>query len=325
MPRSASTWLGRTLASHPEIALFGESDYWGRSYIEPSPNGAYDRGLVNKVVTVQADKDWAATTGDEQGALPGLLAGQYGRLVATAARVLPDPATPRSLYLAICMALSLQQKKSVVVDKTPGHLLFLQRIESAFPDSRCVVVSREPLGFIASLTHRKEGRPVHDQPWLRRLAYHPALTVLLWRRYARAMLALQQQPRHAILLLDYSDIQKDPGHVLARVCTHLGVDPTRLRVANGAANSGVQRKTRGGLPPATGHWLRILAKRELRSLYPEVSPPPTTLVAVAISWLLLVPGMLAFCLYAPRPTHWFKYLLNIIRAGHVRIDKGRAG
>ncbi len=322
MPRSASTWLGRALASHPDIGVFGESDYWGRAFVEPQAAGDYDEGQVRRVVDIQASKDWAPTTGDEGGDLPGLRAGRYGELVAAAAARVALPVAPQRLYEEICRVVASELDTDIVVDKTPGHLLFWERIREHFPGNPLIAVSREPFGFVASLTHRREGRGILDEPLLRRLAYHPVLTVILWRRYARALMTLRRRSDERILLVEYADIVRDASDVIRRICEHLDVAPDGIGPDTGPVNSSFRGTRRSEPPAATGYWLACLARREWRALYPEVESPGSSLLDVLLSWLLLAPGVLMFLLYAPRPAHWFRYLAHILGLRGSPSDRG---
>jgi len=53
MARSGTTWLGRTLAEHPEVAVFGESSFFGRLYVPPGPDGMYGDRELARVRAIQ--------------------------------------------------------------------------------------------------------------------------------------------------------------------------------------------------------------------------------------------------------------------------------
>lgn len=144
MPRSASTWIGRALESHPQISVFGESDYWGRSFIQPTKSGCYDATHVSKVVAEQSTKNWTKTTGDEHGELGESTHVTYQRLIAKATRDLNMPTTPAKLYLEIAESVADEQHAEIVIDKTPGHLLFMDRIRRELPDGLFIVLRSCP-------------------------------------------------------------------------------------------------------------------------------------------------------------------------------------
>ena len=68
MSRGGTTWLGHCLNQHPEVAVFGESLYWGRNYIEPAHNGKYTIEQINQVLGL-LKRDCKAFLGDGEGNL----------------------------------------------------------------------------------------------------------------------------------------------------------------------------------------------------------------------------------------------------------------
>jgi hypothetical protein len=190
-------------------------------------------------------------------------------------------------------------------------------IRRELPDGLFIVLSREPLGFIASLTHRKEGKGLLDAPLLRRLAYHPALTVILWRHYARALLKAKSSESDRILFIDYREISIGPVVALEKVYAHLMVTPDHSWTDSDPVNSSFKNSQRSGPPRSTSYWLKLLAANECSELYPDIQLVRCKNRDVAISWLLLVPSVISFLLYAPKPTSWFGYFFSFLRSPGV--------
>ena len=312
MPRSTSTWLGQSLDTHPEGTEFGESDYWGRSYVEPTASGFYDASRINKVTEIQAQKEWSVTTGDENGDLNGFGRGAYGPNVLSAAADVSPPIIPLGMYTSIRTTIGRHRRAEILIDKTPGHVLFHRRILAASPDSQFLVIHREPFGFVGSLTHRKEDRELQDWRLLWRLAYHPALTVLRWRANARAILGLKATDSVLILIVDYANIVDQPDDVLDTICSHLRVNRQDVRLDVGRVASSFKDQRRQDPPAATGYWLRRSAFAEWKALFLGVVPPDCRGLDVVTSWLLLLPGMLAFLRYLPRPTRCLNYFATLL-------------
>lgn len=313
MPRTATTWLGKLIDSHPDVAVFGESDYWSRSYLEPKIDGKYSLAQLAKLVAIQSGKDWTATTGDENESLTGFEAGEYGMLIADLVSEISSPITPAELYQKIFSKIAKSCESDVVIDKTPGHVIFIDRVRVALPGSSFILTKRAPLGFIASLTYRKEGKGMLDIEWIRQLAYHPLLMVLLWRRYARAFMTLHPELDSRILIIDYADIVKDPAAVIQNVCDFLCLNSAQVQFSSEPINSSFHQQSRRPPPAATSYWLKLLAGCELRAMYPEQRLVEPALASIILSWLLL-PAVLLFVLYAPWPTKPLRYFSSMLGA-----------
>jgi hypothetical protein len=147
---------------------------------------------------------------------------------------------------------------------------------------------------------------------MRQLAYHPAITVVMWRRYARALIAARQSDDARFLFVDHDEVENNPAGVVCLAMRHVGVTPEAPEVDAHPVNSSFSGNGRRGPPRATTYWLNLLAKREVATLYPNtaLSGPSTT--DVLSSWLSLAPSLLAFAFYAPNPTKRFAYAMNIL-------------
>jgi len=327
MPRSGTTWLGRVLASHPEIAVFGETDFWGRDYLQTDKDGYYRPASIERLGHIQATKDWHTTTG-EGAPLPGLPSGEYGRLVA---RVLSafthrsQRTRPEDLFFAIAAEVATRAGKRIVVEKTPGHLLFINRIRQAYPEVPVVILKREPLGFVTSLTYRPAEGAVAGHPRIVAFAYHPAITSYLWRQYARSLLATLAEPDSQVLVVDYSALMRDPAAIARQVARHLGANCERLIVDPRPVNSSFAAAPRRMPPASTTFWLRLLARHECSRLYPDlelIQPPWYTTVASCLS---LVPSVLVFSvLYRPRAAALLDYARRFAGAGRRRDTATRS-
>ena len=113
-------------------------------------------------------------------------------------------------------------------------------------------------------------------------------------------------------MLEYGEIQRDAKGVLSEICQFLKVNPDQIDVDDRRVNSSFQNRERVGPPHSTRYWLDLLAKDEWQTLYGGVMGPDYSRMDVIISWLLLLPGLVAFLCYAPRPAQWFSYMAKIV-------------
>lgn len=318
LPRSGTTWLARTLATHPLVAVFGETDFWGRDYVSPKHDGEYDLRQIQQIAKIQSGKEWQTTTGDDRN-LPGLKIGDYQRIandLVTCSLSLDCKETPTTVFYKLASGVAQVQDKTFVIEKTPGHLLFLDRIRTAYPLSPTIILFREPYGFIASLTHHA-ARPSQKIPlWLKRFAYHPALTVYWWKVYARSLIAQQREQNNKTLLIDHHQLITDPGSAVRSAATHMGIDPNLLTVDQTPVNSSFAKMPRRSAPNTTGYWLRLLAHKELSCLYPNHRSPQLNKLAILASWVVLFPSLFLFtAVFLPRSTRVTKYLSSVFSSG----------
>lgn len=123
-------------------------------------------------------------------------------------------------YRRYRLALERFQRESTAagctiwVEKTPKHVRHLRFILNAAPDSRIVLICREPRDCVASL-HRRYGRLGKAvRRWL-----HDNGRVHRWRHHPQAF------------LLRYEDLVRDPQATLEQLMPFLGVpfEPEQLR------------------------------------------------------------------------------------------------
>lgn len=327
MPRSGTTWLGRALAAHPEIAVFGETDFWGRDYLQPDQDGNYRPTHIRRLLRIQRAKDWQTTTGDDA-SLPDIPTGEYGALVAKA--LTPHIETlqggrPEVLFSAIVSQIASRTGKPIIVEKTPGHLLFLDRIREAYPEAPIVILKREPLGFAASLTYRPAAGVIAGRPCVRSFAYHPAIVTYLWRGYARSLLAQLADRDSRVLVVDHAMLNQDTKGVAQAVARHLGAGTARLEVNPRPVNSSFASRPGREAPAATTFWLRRLALQECTRLYPALELPRRGWFTALASCLALSPALLLFLiLYRPRSVALWTYARGFAAAGTNRGPRTRS-
>lgn len=287
MPRSGTSFLARALERVPAVAVFGESDFFARSYIEPGPDGNYDRRALARVIAVQADKDWTTTTGERDRPLARLRPGEYGELVAEALGGL-ERASPAAAFRAIAETIAARLGCTTVIEKTPGHLLFVERVSAALPDVRCVATVREPAGFVRSFMQLDARDPRAAMRMLGRVSRHTALGVLMWRSYMHALERARACLGERLLIIPHAQLAADPSLAVGRAAAHLGLDAPNVDLATLPRNASPvhQRPT----PADLRLWLRLLAG-DLANAEPDAERlPATTVLDAARSFITLAPA-----------------------------------
>jgi len=237
LPRSGSTWLSYALGRHPDVAVFGETSFFGRLFVPPRADGTYGRRELERVRTRQHARGWQETTGDSPPGLVGTSAAPYPALVDDVFGRIRPPVRPAEVLSAIASEVARREGKARVVEKTPHHVHWLPRLASSYPDARFVVTFRDPYEFAASFLGLGRRLPTRvaralDLPWR-----HPLVAALFWRSYAFAVeRALARYPDRT-LLVRLEEIRDRPREVLASVQAFLEVQPLDLAGAEGANSS----------------------------------------------------------------------------------------
>jgi hypothetical protein len=298
MARSGTTWLGRTLSAHPELAVFGESSFFGRLYVRPRPDGTYGNEELKRVAAIQREQDWCATTGDESGCLTNTRTEDYPALIDSALGGLQAPVSPADAFRSLASAIALSEGKPRVVEKTPHHVHWLDRIAASFPEARIVLVTRGPYGFMLSLRHLGDRIERRHRRALDRPFRHPLLCALAWRGYMLSVERALERYRDRILLVDSNSLRERPGDALALIQSFLGVELHELAPAL-AENSSFRDGRRPALEGQDVFWMNVVAGRVMsRHGYARERVPLRP--ARILSSLLMVPVSLAFVVFGLR-------------------------
>jgi hypothetical protein len=204
------------LMSSSEIESFPESHLFDRGF------GAGKRAWLNR--TLGGLYVWLALA---------RWAREARRLGYPAVRILPSWSRRTMVRRAIRAfdRLTLRAGKSVWVEKTPGHLHFLDRIESLVPDALFIHLVRDGRATVASLVRAARERP---EAW--RWAGSVDACIDRWNRCIAVTAARAGSPRHHVVR--YETLVAAPEAELRRLCDVLGVayeDAMLHRYAESAA------------------------------------------------------------------------------------------
>ncbi len=282
LPRSGSTWLGRSLGRHPDVAVFGETCFYGRLYVAPRPDGSYGAEELERVRLIQRTRDWETTTSDPTGGNPPWRPGEYAALVDAAVAGLEPPVRPRDVLAAIATSVADRESKQRVIEKTPQHVHWLPRVAASFPEARFLLTLRDPYEYMASyqrLGRRLDGRVrrAFDSSWR-----HPLIAALFWRSYCTSIeRALTRYPDRT-LLVRTEDVRRRPGEVLAGVQSFLELREADLSGSEGV-NSSFREGERRALRGTDVFWMNLVAGRALRRIGYELRQQKPGLAAAAVS------------------------------------------
>jgi hypothetical protein len=243
-PRSGTTWVDGILNRHPLVVGGRES------HLYPTVRASIGREGPRSITA------WARLLyGIERGARLGRIAGAHhyvdrATLVRLATAVLAeggsDAEVSDHLIRAVLDAYFLAHggtSEHVLVEKTPTHIFYAERILSTFPAARVVEVVRDGRDVCVSMEMR--GARVPGWPTARRGQ------IDLWVRSVRAGLALRSNPklRERVTLVRYEDLERDPIGTSERLFAAAGLDVTPQLVADAVAANDIR-----GLPTGPGEF-----------------------------------------------------------------------
>ncbi len=128
--------------------------------------------------------------------------------------------------------LSRKNPGQVVVEKTPIHLLSVDRIRRVFPQAALILVQRDGRDVVTSLVH--VGR--NPDAWWKGAPDTVDKATRLWVQYAEADLRCHAD--HAPLVLRYEELLADPAGELGRVLEQLGLSTLQVDAQIQASRDG---------------------------------------------------------------------------------------
>jgi hypothetical protein len=265
MPRSGTTWLCRSLNTHPLVAAFGETMFWGKSYVAPDRRGRYPAPRLRRVARELKAKSFETTSpGDEPGTLRMVTPERLLRIVDEALEAGGDP-TPADVFTRLGSALARAEGRACWVEKTPHHVLYHARILAALPRTRFVVMIREPYAFAKSYKHQPGHERTHESRKRFDERYHPLGAGLVWRRSFQAAMHLSTAHPDRALLVRCEELAARPAEVLSKVLAFLDIPDARAGCPiAGRVNSAFAGREEPELEEEDVFWFNLVARREIQ-------------------------------------------------------------
>lgn len=285
MSRSGTNWLMRVLNSHPQIAAFGESTYWGRDYKEPAADGFYEPEQIKQIGEVAAERYWAPGDG-KPGSLKSALDGSLVQSIKDHfARVPTDRRmTPFEVFRILCQAVAEAEGKRIAVEKTPHHVMWRDRIDEFCPDHKMVITFRDSYGFMLSYKHQGDRQPEAIKKDFKR-RYHPFGCAVVWRGYARQVLKAKQTRPDRTLVIDFTELQDNEDQVIDSIQSFYSLAHHPLAGKVPKANSSFPGGLRPNLQPEDVFWMNLIAKSEMDRLGYEKRKTPFAPLQISYSMI----------------------------------------
>lgn len=242
-PRSGTTLLQSTLAAHPAVFSAPETHVFAdaigqrveRMFVLPAPGwrerqrrhlrqARVDLGLIHPRAARRRLVSFVRDTGGED-LLPRI-------------PLMPLFLGPMArLYAELGDDIARRQGKRLWLEKTPGHLHYLDDIERYLSGLRVICVVRSATDNIASMYDVANHYP---ERWLRQ---YRSIDGCVGRWIAAARAAEAQAGRRDRMFIAYEDLASDPAGTVARACAFLGLtfDPAMI-AGRGATYGSIVRE-----------------------------------------------------------------------------------
>lgn len=200
-PRSGTTLLQSLLAAHPEIASFPESHFCSAIFVPRSPK-RQKLNLASKFAWARLEEFLGKIGKQEMKQyLPkfGLFPSQYAHS-----------------FIKILDILTQQQNKSIWLEKTPGHLRYINYLEKWVKDAKFIHIIRNGADVVASLFE-----VTHQYPDIWNGAWDIDRCIQQWISDVKLSQSYSHQGNHT--LVKYEMLVENPQLVLTEICEFIGV------------------------------------------------------------------------------------------------------
>ncbi|MGF1491618.1 MAG: sulfotransferase [Microcoleaceae cyanobacterium] len=209
--RSGTTLLQSLLSAHPEVASFPESQFFHHLIPVIYERRRYALGLISRRLKPRMEtffKD-EMNRPELMNSLPRTpFMGNYTRK-----------------FMKILKSLAEEQGKTVLLEKTPDHIYYIEYIEKLVPHSRFIHLIRNGADVIASLYEVTNKYP---QPWGG--ARSIDVCIQDWLRAIAASEKYLPQPNH--VGIRYEQLLEETETVLKRLCQFMGLEFSDCMVTN---------------------------------------------------------------------------------------------
>lgn len=273
MSRSGTTWMLQSLNRHPEVAAFGETGFWGKHFVNNRAE-RYGPREVHQVLSKMPGVKGQRLEPKDAATLGRVLSGSaLRRLFEPLRRNLTEgevSLTPDDLFSKMCGVVADYTGKRLVVEKTPHHVHYAERIARAYPETRFIVMMREPYGFMLSYKHQGDRKEDEVKDSFKRL-YHPIGCAMVYRGYARSIVRLQSRLPKQTCVIALEDVTRDPSGVLRRIAAFLDLSPMGEESLP-AINSSFPQGPAVVLEREDVFWMNSLAGSAIRALGYKMDP-----------------------------------------------------
>ncbi|MGZ0656210.1 sulfotransferase family protein [Coraliomargarita sp. W4R72] len=311
MSRGGTTWLGKCLNEHPDVAVIGETALFGRYYVSTDLGNMLSQEARGRLLERQAGASYAFF-GNDPGCLKVVDRECWREILL---QVPLAPITIESLYDSILNSVALAERKSVVVEKTPHHLNHVDRIVHELGISKFVVMIRGPYSFMLSYQNQGLQQSRHSRERKAKF-YHPIGCAIIWRGYAKQAQRVGDKYDSSVLLLRFEELKASPESEWKRVLEFFNLVSIPLPKIEDQ-NSSFIHCERPELEAIDQFWMNLIAKKAIADLGYTYIRANVSPVEIILSLLKLFPWAFSVLRVISNYTNMniFRYAFQWIRRG----------
>ena len=280
--RSGTTLARRILDRHSRIAIATENHYLGhllpwegaRHYFRRVGDLRDDAAVHRLVELIYSGEMQRRSRLRELSPYWRWLTGKVPR-ADLEARLLASDRTERGLFEALLRVYADRRGKTIMGEKTPAHLAYVETLLEWFPDARVIHCMRDPRAVYVSELRRRREQAV-SFPY-RQLARVPALmapfalgqVTWAWARAVHRHRALGRRYPGRYQPLRFEELVTAPRETVAELCAFLGVELEPRMLEQRVTSRGAMVGELGFDAGAADRWrseIGRLAKRAIESL-----------------------------------------------------------
>jgi hypothetical protein len=275
--RSGTTLMRRVLDSSSHIGIATENHFLGHLLEREGARHYFHRlGDLHDDATVRrlVDHIWS---GDFQRRSRLREVSPYWRWLTRTvdrtefeARVLASDRTDRGLFEILMRTYADSKGRSIIGEKTPAHLAYVDTLLEWFPDARVVHMLRDPRAIYVSELRRRRSRP-ESVPY-RQLVHVPPLfstfvlqqVVWVWRRAIDQHRDYGRRFPDRYTAVRFEDVVRDPRPTLEGLFSFLGVEMEEAVLEQKVVSKGAKVGQSGFDAQAAERWRKDISPRAER-------------------------------------------------------------
>ena len=261
--RSGTTLTSNLLKSHPLVHSFGEIHFFEQLW-KPEDNSELDWQdaikLGAKLLGIARDSR--------------LLLKNPEKYNEEASAMLAEYADEKITYVAVYKKfLSYESKlndKQIPCEQTPRYVFYLKEILQIFPESRVIILLRDPRDILLSQKNKwkqywSRSNCIHVRELIRTWSnYHPILLAQMWKQAMIAASKHKNDPR--VKMVHFEDLLQNTENVVSDICDFSGLEfnSKMLEVPSSKSTLAKQDDSVKGVSSAPiARWKKMLPNTDL--------------------------------------------------------------
>lgn len=285
IPRGGTTWLSKWLNNQADVVVFGETAFWGRHFEPPENDGTYSPEQVRRIIRKLKFSSFHGLNADEGIVLDrrrfGLEAELWRRVSETKGTI-----TPGYLFRCVVSAVASVEGKRTVIEKTPHHINHIGRILRHLPNSKFILVLRDPYAFMLSYKHQGDRKSQETRRQFDRL-YHPALAALVWKRCCVSLQKAMERHTNRCIEVRTEELADDVDCVAQRILEFTGRNTEDSIAQFPPVNSSFPVGQRPSLTRADIFWMNLIAGPQITAANYELEQRHGGFLDILVSVLKL--------------------------------------